>query len=544
MSTEKNPLITNLEIALRYHNLGFSIFPLWKGTKGNPIVQWKKYISEKPTEDEIKNWWTKYPEANIAIVTGKISGIFVLDTEKDFDLNNIKIPNRTSTVITGRGGRHFYFKIPKDTEVDTHIEIWGKDPKNKADIKGNGGYVVAPPSFNAETKNYYEWVEDIAYIDFPPEWLLELIENINTEKSSIPFHEVAKGVSEGSRNVSATSFIGHVLLKTQIDMWEMVAWPAVLSWNSKNNPPLDETELRSTFDSIARREFNRQKGMVTKDDLASYDGPDKVISSHEMKNIINANKLEYKYKSILLAPLDRVCDGFVPGELIVISGPEKMGKTRLLQFLTVAFSQQSIPVLWFTYEMTPREFIDRYKNLPIFYLPMMNKSYDLKWLESRIIEAKKKYDIKVVMIDHLGFILDAAQQQNLAVQLGTVVRFLKSVAREQEIVIFLVHHMRRIEVDEQPSVRDLRDSALIAAEADSTVLIWRLPKPGQKKRKGESVEFGEESMIKVCNHRRTGVMEETFRLRFDKETGHYHEIGGSSNHKEVDIDDITKIMKG
>jgi len=511
-----NPLVSIVDVAVGYYMRGFSLFPLWKGTKDRPLIQWKKYINVRPTIDEIKNWWSKYPDANIAIITGKVSGFFVLDTEKDFDLSSIQIPEHTPTVKTGSGGRHFYFAIPEGVEIGTHIEIWGSDPKSKADIKSNGGYVVAPPSTNEAKQSKYEWIEEIISLHEPPEWLLKTIENIGSTKSSLEFHEVAKGVGEGLRNVSASSFIGHVLLKTSPDMWEIVAWPAVQSWNLKNNPPMENSELRSVYESIANREFRRRDGVETIEDLKEYNGPDKVVSSYELQSILDVeNENQYKYNSGLVE-LDRLCNGFVPGELIVISGPSKGGKTSLLRHLTTLFARQPLPVLWFTYEMTPRELLKSFSELPVFYLPMMNKTYDLKWLEKRIIEAKKKHGIKIVMIDHLEFILDAAQSQNLAVQLGTVVRYIKSIAREQELVIFLVHHIKKLEADTQPRKGDLRDSALVAAEADATVMVWRTRPPGKTKAKKDETEiFENDSMIKVCEHRRSGVVERAFRVKLE-----------------------------
>lgn len=507
-----------LQEALRYQSLGFSVFPVWKGTKNKPILPWKKYMTSRPSETEIRDWWTKYPEANIALVTGKISGIFALDTEKDFDLSNLKIPENTFTVKTGSGGRHFYFKLPQSLEVGTHVEIWGKDPKNKADIKAEGGYIVAPPSFNEEKGTFYEIISGkVEEITECPEWLLEEIGKREVERFSVPLSEIAEGSKLGNRNVSATSFIGHVLLKTDVSMWEIVAWPAILHWNAKNSPPLSDKELRGIFDSIARREFNRRNGVETKEDLKDYEGPDRVISSHEMRKTLSLDlSAATKYRSITLQSLDRYCDGFVPGELIVVSGPEKSGKTSFLQFLTTSFANQELACLWFTYEMTVREFISKFRELPIFYLPMLTKTYNLDWLEKRIIEAKMKYGVKFVFIDHLEFVVDVETVRNPAISLGFVVRRLKNIAREQELVIFVVHHIRRMEIGEVPSARLLRDSALVAAEADTTVMVWRIPKFSEKKtrRRSEEVEYENDAIIKICNHRRSGVIEKSFRVKY------------------------------
>jgi putative DNA primase/helicase len=60
-----------LDEALRYSKMNLSVIPVGKDKR--PLFSWKEYQDRLATEDEIKTWWTKYPEANIGIVTGKIS---------------------------------------------------------------------------------------------------------------------------------------------------------------------------------------------------------------------------------------------------------------------------------------------------------------------------------------------------------------------------------------------------------------------------------------------------------------------------------------
>lgn len=118
--------------------LGFSLIPV-KDKK--PLVKWQEHQSRKATKEEVHGWLSRYPNCDLGIVTGSVSGILVLDADKPLAH---PVP-RTWTVKTKRGyGRHFYFKWDRAYETATTTKAgilqagW--------DIRGDGGYVVAPGS--------------------------------------------------------------------------------------------------------------------------------------------------------------------------------------------------------------------------------------------------------------------------------------------------------------------------------------------------------------------------------------------------------------
>ena len=57
---------------------GWSVIPVRPRDK-RPIVAWQAYQEERPTVEQLERWWTRWPEANVGIVTGAISGLVVLD---------------------------------------------------------------------------------------------------------------------------------------------------------------------------------------------------------------------------------------------------------------------------------------------------------------------------------------------------------------------------------------------------------------------------------------------------------------------------------
>jgi len=66
--------------ARKYAEIGYSVIPV-KPDKRPYLSAWKPYQTEKADADQIKKWWSHWPKANIGIITGKISGLTVVDTD-------------------------------------------------------------------------------------------------------------------------------------------------------------------------------------------------------------------------------------------------------------------------------------------------------------------------------------------------------------------------------------------------------------------------------------------------------------------------------
>lgn len=243
--------------------------------------------------------------------------------------------------------------------------------------------------------------------------------------------------------------------------------------------------------------------------LINYNGPDKVISSLEMKRLLQERrKTEVKFMSGY-RNLDKLIDGFEGGEMIVISGPTKHGKSLFCQCLTENFYSEGIKSLWFSYELLPEQFLRKQPGNCVFYLPEIITSNALLWIDDRILEAKLKYDVRAVFLDHLHFLIDMEKLQNPSIEIGAIVRRLKRIAIEHNIVLFLVSHITKIPVGTDPTEANLRDSGMTACEADSTIMLTR-------RYDKEKKEYLNETKVTVCNHRRTGVMAKAIRLFFDK----------------------------
>jgi hypothetical protein len=144
-----------MKAAIIYFHLGWVPIPLRRRSK-KPLVKWKPYQKEKPTIQQVKKWWTKWPSANIGIITGKLSGIFVIDTDGPEGKRVIEKRGNFPPTPKSRSPRgiHYYLKYPSNHKVSN-----SSDRNHSVDVKSDGSYIVAPPSIHPSGKKY-SWIKD------------------------------------------------------------------------------------------------------------------------------------------------------------------------------------------------------------------------------------------------------------------------------------------------------------------------------------------------------------------------------------------------
>ena len=160
--------MTNLEAALKYSERGLSIIPVGKNKR--PLLKWEPFQKARADEMQIKAWFKKWPNANIGIVTGEISGITVADADSDdaFNFLNEFLPDTfiTPTAKTPKG-KHIYFDYAKDFSNAVRLV-------SEIDIRNDGGYVVAPPSTNSEGVKY-AWFESLGFSECMPQEMPQML---------------------------------------------------------------------------------------------------------------------------------------------------------------------------------------------------------------------------------------------------------------------------------------------------------------------------------------------------------------------------------
>jgi len=258
MSTSKRGpgLPAVAEAALAYAARGWSVIPVQARGK-RPLVVWREFQQRIASAEEIQAWFGRWPEANVGIVTGQVSGIVVIDVDaghggpdsvSELEAVHGPLPG-TVEAITGGGGRHLYYRHPGGT-VSNRVGI-----RLGIDVRGDGGYVVAPPSVYPNGRHYF-WVAGHA----PAEAALALppVHFFAPEDPTRPAGHtrlhwrqlIREGIPEGQRNTTMASLTGHLLWRgVDLD----VVLELMLAWNRTHcRPPLPDEEVAQVVQSIAR----------------------------------------------------------------------------------------------------------------------------------------------------------------------------------------------------------------------------------------------------------------------------------------------------
>ena len=175
--------------ALELAQQGYKIFP---ARNKKPLVRWKDHATNDP--GQIDAWWTQWPDAQIALPTGKINKLFVIDIDPNNGGDWIKLAIKypcigdtdTRSIKTPSGGFHLYY------------EYTGSDLRNTAsklmrgvDTRGEGGYVIAAPSKGYEV----EWNGQPEEI---PDDLLSILKSDDTQHT--PEEDNREWGEQGGRN--------------------------------------------------------------------------------------------------------------------------------------------------------------------------------------------------------------------------------------------------------------------------------------------------------------------------------------------------------
>ncbi len=230
-----------LDLAKNYLAKGFSVIPLKIKDKRPAIDSWKEFQERRPSEEEIVQWFGNGTSNNIGIVTGKISGITVIDFDSPEAIQFAKDHRfpETPMVKTGKG-YHGYFGYKEGVR-----NFQKRDDLPGIDLRAEGGYVVAPPSIHPDG-HAYSWIPGHGLDDVPLAPLPEIILTKN-QKEKTPLRDAYKGVERGSRNDTLARLCGS-WVSDGLTLEECME--QAVTWNQKNSPPLPEREIEQTIKSI------------------------------------------------------------------------------------------------------------------------------------------------------------------------------------------------------------------------------------------------------------------------------------------------------
>ena len=188
--------ITTADAAGYYAGRGLKVFPLqWVedgecgcghrdcSSKGKHPITANGCKDATTNMDQIAEWWRAYPKANVGIATGADSGVAVVDIDNPEQfIRFTEIHGKLPTTLMSRTGKGFHLFFRHAPGVRNKAGVWPG-----IDIRGEGGYVVAPPSVHVSGRRY-QWQDDdpgAAIAPFPPK-LLEMLEKPERKPIVLP----------------------------------------------------------------------------------------------------------------------------------------------------------------------------------------------------------------------------------------------------------------------------------------------------------------------------------------------------------------------
>ena len=212
-------------------------------------------------QDQIRIWWQKWPNANVGIATGRDSNLAIIDIDPEhggedalaaLESHYGAIP-QTVEVVSGGSGRHFYCSYPAELTIKNST---GDKDRRGIDIRGDGGYVIAPPSLHLSGR-CYEWElthhpEEISLAPFPS-WALpadRAAAPASSQNGYRPAFVMPDHISEGGRN--DTMFRLGCSLRGKWLTEDMIRAVLASENQAKCHPPLPDRELEAILKQVAR----------------------------------------------------------------------------------------------------------------------------------------------------------------------------------------------------------------------------------------------------------------------------------------------------
>jgi len=277
-----------LKSSLWYQKAGYSVIPVRQNKKPY-LKEWKPYQTKKANQDQIQSWWQRWPNANVAIVTGKISGIDVVDVDSKAGMDALSefLPDSLITPIarTPGGGWHYYFEYKKGLVNKARV-ITG------CDTRSEGGYIICPPSNNGKGKTY-AWMDGLSIAKVKPAAMPEMLFDIlqagdakpadsspQYKNGSIPYNKntFTRGAQHlepqqtiTNRNKHNISFdegtrdesLFHIALCLKKGGMENDNILKTLYCIGSNcNPPFPEKEIQAKIESAFKRAENRNRNLT------------------------------------------------------------------------------------------------------------------------------------------------------------------------------------------------------------------------------------------------------------------------------------------
>lgn len=478
------------EWALEYARHGFAVFPLAEGTK-IPLKGSHGKSDATTDEEQIRKWWEEHPNSNIGIATGSRShGLIVIDVDtnpaknkqgakslQEWQAEHGEFPP-TCVAVSGSGGLHYYYRSPlKFKSIDNvggtvHI-----------DQEGEGGSIVAAPSWNRETGGYYTWKDGISPFDNPPALLTGSAKEFAQRElysepdAAVPADRAGGMITTRSRTGAMVSLIGK-LRSAQLS--EEAIIQAVRIENNRFQTPLTQKELDSEVFPSLKRNWKVSRPYYSIEDQITATMPEP-----ESLETVAANPPQ-------LSPV--LIDGVLrQGHKMLISGPSKAGKSFALMRLAIGIAEgmawfgskcKQGRILYLNMEIDHASCVDRFlkiykamgltfnvhqSNIDIW--PLRGFSRPLSEMTDLIIdEAGDKY--AAIIIDPLYKLMDGDENSNS--DISRMVGNFDRIARETGAAVIYAHHFAKGTGGDKAVIDRAAGAGTFARDPDAILTMTQL----------------------------------------------------------------------
>jgi hypothetical protein len=245
---------TILEAALTYAARGWAVHPIRARSKEPASPHGFKDATVDPAQ--IRAWFEQSPDLNVGIATGRTSGVWVLDCDDgsadtllDWEKEYGGLPD-TPLVQTGRGGRQSFLLNPPGLTIPSRVKF-----APGVDTRGEGGYVVAPPSV---TEKAYRWLREGEPVE-APSWLIDLIVGRQSTPTGL-LDEItiqastfadSPGATEGHRHATACRLVGCEIARGTDPAMIL---NGALTWATRCSPPMPVDEITGIVGRLLAKE--------------------------------------------------------------------------------------------------------------------------------------------------------------------------------------------------------------------------------------------------------------------------------------------------
>jgi len=514
--------MTNLETALNYAKRGWAVLPLHFPTdRGcscgradcaspakHPFHKFAQNGANSATlnQQSISDWYGSVPTLNVGVACGLDSDLVVLDVDpKHGGKESLKALRekygsdftKTLTVITGSGGGHFYFRAN------------GKTIKNSAgrlgsglDVRGEGGYVVAPPSVHM-SGGIYRFHDENAPLLEAPDWLMAESLTISSDGAQ----EVEGVIPQGMRHQSLVSLAG-TLRRRGLNQDEILSTLLIIN-QTRCNPPMQEYELKLIAKSMMSYEVE-DSFIVTATGADEEDRPKIRLVGDVLVDVVDYVQrvaAGEKDKTIIptgFRPLDHLTAGVHRKEMCIIAARPAMGKTTLAWQMALNMARDGFVTAVFSVEMSADSLVLRHLATSSKVdltrvrlgdidddelIAMMKQSADMSSLPlyigdeggltpARMFETLRDIeDLDCIFVDYLQLMIPDGKSKRHDLGVGSISTALRRFAKDNNVAVVALAQLNRMvesRGDKRPMISDVRDSGQIEQDAD---MIWMVYRP-------------------------------------------------------------------